>query len=44
MKEMRQGRLKNVLFAATGALMSPVTGMQGESIPGICCAVSIEGE
>ena len=44
MRELRQGRLKNVLFAATGALMSPVTGMQGESIPGICCAVSIEGE
>ncbi|MBR6258710.1 MAG: stage V sporulation protein AD [Oscillospiraceae bacterium] len=44
MRKMRQGGLKKVLFAATGALMSPVTSMQGESIPGICCAVSIEGE
>lgn len=28
-------RLKNVLFLATGALMSPVSTQQGESIPGI---------
>ena len=39
--EMRAGRLKNVLFAATGALMSPVSSGQGESIPGICHAVAI---
>ncbi|MBR5381322.1 MAG: stage V sporulation protein AD, partial [Oscillospiraceae bacterium] len=38
---MRAGRLKNVLFAATGALMSPTTSMQGESIPGICCCVAL---
>lgn len=31
-----------VLFAATGALMSPTTTLQGESIPGICHAVAIE--
>lgn len=29
------GRLKNVLFMATGALMSPTSTQQGESIPGI---------
>ena len=28
-------RLKNVLFLATGALMSPTSTQQGESIPGI---------
>ena len=28
-------RLKNVLFLATGALMSPTSVQQGESIPGI---------
>jgi stage V sporulation protein AD len=38
---MRSGRWNNILFAATGALMSPVTTGQGESIPGICHAVSI---
>ena len=40
---MRAGVWKNVLFAATGALMSPVTSMQGESIPGICCALALAG-
>jgi stage V sporulation protein AD len=38
---MRSGRWNNILFAATGALMSPVPTGQGESIPGICHAVSI---
>ncbi|MBQ4082389.1 MAG: stage V sporulation protein AD [Clostridia bacterium] len=34
-KRMRQGLLKNILFCATGALMSPTSFQQGESIPGI---------
>ena len=38
------GELRRVLLAATGALMSPVSAMQGESIPAICHAVTIEGE
>lgn len=38
---MRAGRWKKLLFAATGALLSPVSTKQGESIPSICCAVSI---
>ncbi len=33
------GELKKVLFVATGALMSPVSTMQGESIPGIAHGV-----
>ncbi len=32
---LRAGRVKRVLFAATGALLSPTSTQQGESIPGI---------
>lgn len=39
--EIAKGNLKNVLFAATGALMSPTIVQQGESIPGISHAVHI---
>lgn len=42
LKCMREGTWNRVLFAPTGALMSPVSTMQGESIPGICHAVAIE--
>ena len=42
LKCMEEGTWNRVLFAATGALMSPTTTMQGESIPGICHAVAIE--
>ena len=41
---MEKGIWKRVLFAATGALMSPTSAQQGESIPGICHAVVIESE
>ena len=44
LKEIRQGRLNKVLFAATGALMSPTIVQQGESIPGICHAVELSGK
>ena len=40
--EMQKGNLKKVLFAATGALMSPTSTMQGESIPSISHAISFE--
>ncbi|ACV63191.1 stage V sporulation protein AD [Desulfofarcimen acetoxidans DSM 771] len=39
---MKKGELKKVLIAATGALLSPLTFQQNESIPGICYAVSFE--
>lgn len=39
---MERGVWKRVLFAATGALMSPTSSQQGASIPGICHAISIE--
>ena len=42
LKLMQEGTWNRVLFAATGALMSPTTAQQGESIPGICHAVAIE--
>ena len=42
MRGMRDGLWRRVLFAATGALMSPTTAQQGESIPAICHAVAIE--
>lgn len=32
---LRSGRLKNILFVATGAYMSATSAQQGESIPGI---------
>ncbi len=38
---MRAGRWHKILFAATGALLSPISTQQGESIPCICTAVSI---
>ena len=44
MKRLRSGELHRVLLAATGALMSPVSAMQGESIPAVCHAVTIEGD
>ena len=36
---MRQGKWRRVVFAPTGALLSPTSSFQGESIPGICHAV-----
>ena len=40
--EVASGRLKRILFMATGALLSPTSAMQGESIPGVAHAVVIE--
>ncbi len=39
---MRAGRWKKILFCGTGALLSPTSVQQGESIPCICHAVAIE--
>lgn len=41
-QRLSAGELKRVLFMATGALLSPVSSMQGESIPGIAHAVVLE--
>ena len=42
--QLRSGNMKNILFAATGALMSPTMSQQGESIPGISHAVWLSYE
>jgi stage V sporulation protein AD len=41
-KQLEKGVYKKVLFMATGALLSPVSTQQGETIPGIAHAVVIE--
>ena len=41
---MKAGRWKHVLFCGTGALLSPTSTLQGESIPGICHAVALSTE
>ena len=43
-RELRDGKLRKVLFAGTGALMSPLSSMQKESIPGIAHAVLLTSE
>ncbi|MBW7459655.1 stage V sporulation protein AD, partial [Paenibacillus sepulcri] len=42
LKRMKQGELRRILMVATGALLSPISYQQGESIPCIAHAVSIE--
>ncbi len=39
--KLQSGRLNNILFVATGALMSPTINQQGESIPSVAHAVWI---
>ncbi len=39
---MEAGELNRVFFMATGALMSPTTGLQSDSIPGIAHGVVLE--
>lgn len=41
-KQMREGKLNRILVVATGSLQSPLSVNQGDSIPGIAHAVSIE--
>ncbi len=41
-KNLKKKRLKKVLLVATGALLSSVSSQQGESIPGIAHAVTLE--
>ena len=44
LRRMEEGSLRRLLFAPTGALLSPTSSFQGESIPGICHAVLIENQ
>lgn len=42
--KLKSGEIKNMIFAATGALHSPTENQQGESIPSICHAVWLSSE
>lgn len=42
MKQMEEKKIKRLLLMSTGALLSTISPMQGESIPGIAHAVSLE--
>ena len=44
MDRLHKKELRNVLFVATGALLSPTSTLQGESIPCIAHAVAISAE
>lgn len=41
MNKLSSGELKNVLFMGTGALLSPTSSLQGESIPSVAHAIAI---
>lgn len=41
-KQLREKKIKKILLIATGALMNSTSSQQGESIPGIAHAISIE--
>ena len=44
MNKIKSHELNNVLFVATGALMSPTSSQQGESIPGVAHLINITSE
>ena len=44
LNKLRSGEIKNLLFCGTGALLSPLSTQQGESIPAVCHAVAISTE
>lgn len=44
LRRMRKRELKNILFCATGALMSPTSQQQGENIPGVCHILNLTVE
>ena len=39
-QELLNGKVKNVILAATGALLSPVSAFQGENIPSISYVIN----
>ena len=41
LNKIKNHELKNILFVATGALMSPTSAQQGESIPGVAHLINI---
>lgn len=43
LNQIKNGKLRKILFCGTGALLSPTSNQQGLSIPGVCHAVAISG-
>ncbi len=43
LEKLSTGKLKNILFCGTGALLSPTSTQQGLPIPGVCHGVCITG-
>lgn len=43
LNRIHSGKIKNILFCGTGALLSPTSTQQGLPIPGVCHAVAICG-
>ena len=41
-RKLKEGSINRILLMATGALMNSTSSQQGESIPGIAHAISIE--
>ena len=44
MNQLEEGKIKKLLLMSTGAMLSTISPFQGESIPGIAHAVSLEVE
>lgn len=44
LRQMEKGKYRNILFCGTGALHSPTSLQQSESIPCVCHAISIGSE
>lgn len=42
LRDMQAGRIRRLIFAGTGALMSPTSVQQGQAIAGICHAAVLE--
>ena len=42
--ELRRGKWEKIIFAPTGALLSPTSSFQGESVPGVCHAVCLSAK
>ena len=41
-RQLKERKIKKILLIATGSLMNSTSSQQGESIPGIAHAISIE--
>ena len=42
LRDMQAGKIRRLIFAGTGALMSPVSVQQGQAIAGVCHAAVLE--